>query len=278
VPGPQTFWWHELDFEIINNEPWAVHTDLSGIDSMWLFHGEGSPGSWTWEVWNVRQLSTINEWHVDTLYNCYTVQYPSITYDEVTGTVLVTAKTYYYRGDDATWADINGAHVGGIYSNDGGANWVVCRPLSTIRNDAFWDDWNATETAHYLVNDGSDIWASTVWIDEIALNMYYEKGNIGPWFGVEEASQGRPAAADFKVAPTVSRNLCYATFNMQRTDNVTLNLFDVSGRAVASVFSGSLQKGEQTLPVSTSAIANGTYFLVLEGTSGKQVAKVVIAH
>jgi hypothetical protein len=56
TPASQ-FWWTELDCEVINGEPWAVHMDLTS-DSMWLFHGTGSPGSWTWEVFNIRQLGT----------------------------------------------------------------------------------------------------------------------------------------------------------------------------------------------------------------------------
>ncbi len=223
------FWWHEIDGMVINDEPWTVQTDLDA-DSMWVFHATGSPGSWTWEVYNARSLGACSVWvHSDTLKYCYPSQYPSISYDDFFGIVLVSYKAYYYIGDDATWSTHNGAHIGGICSTNNGATWSITHPLSTPNNGEIpWGDWSATEVAHRLANIDWNVYCCGIWVNATELNLYYEVGNIIP--GIEESSNKGVSRVYLQISPTIIRDFCCAEFALQTSCNVLLKLYDATGR------------------------------------------------
>jgi hypothetical protein len=271
VTSSSEFWWTELDCEAINNEPWTVHVDL-GTDSCWLFHGTGSPGAWSWEVFNVRQLSACSVWSGGTLYYSTAVQYPSIAYDPANNIILVTEKTNYYVGDNVSWATHNGPHVGGIYSTDGGSSWHICNPLSTPNpGTVAWADWNTTETAHRIV----DGYAYTSWVHEIELNTYFEREEITPFPGGIQEINTDIFSFRFDVTPNITNERCQATFCVPKAGAIALRLFDATGRLVKTVHDGILEQGQQQYDISTSHMANGTYFLVLETEAGCDTRKLV---
>lgn len=277
-----SFWWHEVDGNVFNDEPWLVYHDISAEDSMWVFHGVGSPGSWTWEVYEIHGWANCSTYVGDTLYYSYPAQYPSISYDDVSGTVLVSYKAYYYVGDEAgTWSYMDGAHVGGAYSSDNGATWTLAYPLSTLNTGEIPEaDWSATETAHMLENDGGDIYAHTVWLNELELNIYYEGGSLSngllqPFVGIAEMGSNSISSYNFSVAPTVASHYCTAAFTMPTSGNVALKLFDVTGRLVRTAFNGQLDKGAQRIDINTSGLTNGAYFIILETTTGNSARKLI---
>ncbi len=274
------FWWHEIDGIVINDEPWTVQTDLDA-DSMWVFHATGSPGSWTWEVYNARALGACSVWvHSDTLKLSQPSQYPSISYDDVSGMVLVSFKANMYVGNNTTWATHNGAHMSGIYSTNNGATWKIAAPLSTAQTGEIpWGDWSASETAHMLENDGGEVYAHIVWINGVDLNIYYEgghtTGHIEPFLGIAEMGSNSISSYNFSVAPTVASHYCTAAFTMPTSGNVALKLFDATGRLVRTAFNGQLDKGAQRIDINTSALTNGAYFLILETTTGNSARKFI---
>lgn len=155
-PDNSLFWWHEMDCDIIANSVWAVHTDL-GTDSMWLFRGMGSPGSWSWTVYNVTQLGSCSTWTAGNLKYAYPVQYPSIAADPWDDVVVVTYKGYYYDGDTYGTSSHDGAHIGAIcgYGSNYNIQWTRNYTASVANNnDIEWDDWGATEIGHHLLWPG----------------------------------------------------------------------------------------------------------------------------
>ncbi|MEE8597100.1 MAG: T9SS type A sorting domain-containing protein [bacterium] len=274
------FWWHEIDGMVINDEPWTVQTDLDA-DSMWVFHATGSPGSWTWEVYNARALGSCSVWvHSDTLKYCEPSQYPSISYDDVSGTVLVSYKANIYVGNDATWSTHNGAHIGGIYSNDYGATWIICPPLSTPNNGEIpWGDWSATEVAHRLANINGDVYSYAIWVNATDLNLYFEVSRVRDLMpGIEESSNKGVSRVNLQMSPTIIRDFCCAEFALQNSCNVLLKLHDATGRLVETIFNGYLKKSTHTININTSKLANGIYFVSFETKAGTQTAKFIIAR
>ena len=278
VTATALFWWHEIDGMVINDEPWTVQTDLDA-DSMWVFHATGSPGSWTWEVYNARQLGACSVWvHPDTLKYCQPSQYPSISYDDFSGMVLVSYKANYYIGNHSTWSTHNGAHVGGIYSMNNGAWWGIFPPLSTPNNGEIpWGDWSATEVAHRLVNINWNVYSCAIWVNAADLNLYFEVSNLN-WWGIEESSNKGINRVNLQISPTIIRDFCCAEFALQNSCNVLLKLYDATGRLVETVFNGYLKKSTHTIDINTSKLANGIYFVSLETKKGTQTAKFIIAR
>lgn len=272
------FLWTEFDCEVVNNEPWAVYTDLDS-DSMWLFHGIGNPGNWTWEVFNVRQIGAESLWVGDTLYYCYPSQYPNVSYEPVSNTILIGYKAYYLKvcANDTIY---NGAHIGGIYSTDNGATWGISSPLSTPNNGEIpWGDWSATEVAHRLVNINGNVYSYGIWVNGTDLNLYFERGMIKPFYatGIEENSNSL-ASIHFQISPTITTDICYALFAISSPGTVNLKLFDAAGRLVEEVYDGYLEKGNMRVGINTKRLANGIYFVSLETKAGTQTAKFIIAR
>jgi hypothetical protein len=95
--------------------------------------------------------------------------------------ILIGFKADYFKGYPAAspteiWYD--GAHIGGIASQDNGASWDVLAPLSDANTgQIIWGDWNATELAHRLAYIGNEgIYSYGVWVHEAELNAYFERG------------------------------------------------------------------------------------------------------
>jgi hypothetical protein len=111
-------------------------------------------------------------------------------------------------------------------------------------------------------------------------NQYFEIGVVLPinlFDGIAESGQGDAVTGiGLVAAPTIINNNCRISFNMPRRGTARLRLFDIAGRLVDNVFSGSLETGAQTIDLETSDLANGVYIVSLETPAGKDVAKIVI--
>jgi hypothetical protein len=197
--------------------------------------------------------------------------------------VAAVCKYNYYIGDNVTWAIYNGAHLGCMWTMDGGSNWKVSQPLSTANTGTIiWEDWNATEAADLLVPNGVHPYVHAVWVHEDpateAGELYHETAPLGefPW-GVDEVTTGLVSVYRFSVTPSVTSGICRAAFSMPASGNVALKVFDVSGRLVENVFSGRAA-GEQEFNINTSQLANGAYFVVLETEQGNVAQKVITLH
>ncbi len=281
-PVNSQFWWHELDGMVINGELWFIHNDINQVfaDSadMWIFHGTGGPGAWTWDIIQVGDYY-MDVVIADTNFGFAPSQYTSMSYDPVSGMILAGFKANYFKGYPAAspteiWHD--GAHVGGIYSFDNGATWEVTAPLSDANTgEIIWGDWSATETAHMLVNEGGgNIYAHTVWGRDPGLELYYERGAVRRFTGIQETGDNI-VTFDFEAQPTITSDNCHVAFSMARPGAVTLNLYDTAGRLVTQVFDGRLEKGNHQFDVRTSQLSNGAYFVVLDAESGTTARKII---
>jgi hypothetical protein len=86
---------------------------------------------------------------------------------------------------------------------------------------------------------------------------------------------GKPAAAIWPAsAPGEAGQR--VTASVAAAGPATIGVFDVSGRQVATVWSGDLSAGEQTLGWNASGLSSGIYFYVLESPSGSARAKLLL--
>jgi hypothetical protein len=279
------YWWHEMDILYFDGDIWMIHNDIGvgGTGGPHVAKATGSPGSWTWTLWSQDIVGSDSFWVADTLYYAAASQYPTLSVDPVTGAVAAVCKYNYYVGDNVTWATYNGAHLGAMYTFDGGANWTVSNPLSAANTGTIiWGDWNATEAADLLEPNGAHPYVHAVWVHEDpateAGELYHEREMLASFpYGVEEVTTGLVSVYGFSVTPSVTSGICRAAFTMPASGNVALKVFDVSGRLVEKVFSGSAA-GEQEFNINTSQLANGAYFVVLETDQGNVAQKVITLH
>jgi len=277
------FWWTELDCEVINDEPWAVHNDINqfGPDSggFWIFHAEGSPGNWSWEIYDINELGACSTYLEDTLFYCSPHQYPSVAYDPLSNTILIAYKADFLKvcGTDTLYA---GPHIGGIYTTDNGATWTTCSPLcETHANEISWDEWSATEVAHRLVNIDGSVYSYAVWINEMTMEQFFEKGMISPFVpvGIDEHSNSA-VCAQLYAAPTIIRDKCDIRFSLNTPARTVIDLYDATGRFVKNVFDGNYAAGTYDFEIRLSDMPTGVYFVHLDTGAYPRTVKILVAR
>ncbi|MGB7053995.1 MAG: T9SS type A sorting domain-containing protein [bacterium] len=280
VNSGSMFWWHEFDCEVVNNEPWAIHTDIGAPGGgPYLMHGIGNPGNWTWEKFDVKQLGTCSLTIADTTFYCYPNQYPNLSYDPVSNTVLASYKAYYYKKYAGT-IYYNGAHIGGIYTTDNGANWTITEPLSApnIGQIAF-DDWNSTDVAHRLANVDGNIYSYALWAHEVDLILYFERGLVKSFLptGIEENDDVKTTKLSLTLSPTIVSNACQLRLTTPVKCEASITILDCAGRKVRELYRGNIETGSHIIEIPTSRLPKGIYFARLETASSTQVLKFVVA-
>lgn len=277
VNSGSIFWWHEMDCLVIENQPWFVHTDLGDPGGgPFIMRGYGSPGNWIWTIWDAQVIGKDSgSWGYYIPY-----RYPSLSYDPVIGLILASWKAYIYIGNGSVY---DGAHIQGVYTRDGGASWRITGPLSSPNSGAIgWFAWNATEVAHRCVGTAGGPWTVSVgsyavWIDEVALVLYFERG----WpllTAVEEFTDSTLRATMLSVRPTIVSNFSKAYLTLKDNADVSVKLYDVAGRSVERLFIGHLDEGTYKIDINAENLAGGIYLIVLETESGQQVEKIVVAR
>jgi len=280
--GPEIgYWWTDLDCEVINGEPWAAFTDAGTPGGgPYIVKGSGSPGNWTWTIWDAQVYGSDSSWVGGGLWNVRPNDSPSISYDSQTGIILVSYKAYFYMGDGVS-SVLNGAHIGGIYSSDNGAHWMITNPLSAPNNGEIdWYDWNATEVAHNCIAGmywpyGFLINSYGVWAHAGDGLLYFERGVP---VGVEEYAVAPHGHFGFSISPTVVSQYGEVFFRVDGRSHANLILYDAAGRFVQRLFVGTLDQGKYKMDMNLSHLASGTYFAVLQIESGQQVEKFIVAR
>jgi hypothetical protein len=80
------------------------------------------------------------------------------------------------------------------------------------------------------------------------------------------------------IFPNPSNNQATLKFVLDNTSSVAVNLFDIQGKLALSIPTKEYQKGEQTISINTSTLANGEYFIKLNSGSTTQTVKLIVVH
>jgi hypothetical protein len=281
VNNGSQFWWHEFDCYVINSEPWLVHTDIGTPGGgPYIMHGTGSPGNWTWEIWDAGQIGTCSLTIADTTFYCYPEQYPNISHDPVSNTILISYKAFFYK-EYAGSIYYNGAHIGGVYTTDNGASWTISQPLSdTNTTQIAWGDWNATEVAHWLANIGGDVWAYGIWVHAIELAIYFERGLVTSFLplAVNESSDNSIIHTYLQISPSIAKGMVSIEFSLSQASAVEINLYDINGRLVSNIHRGDLNSGHHYINLPTHSLTNGIYFVSVQTGCVAQTKKFALLH
>jgi hypothetical protein len=241
-------------------------------------HATGSPGNWTWEIWDAGVLGTCSLTIADTVFYCYPGQYPSLAHDPISNTILAGYKAYYYKEYAGTIC-YNGAHIGGIYTTDDGESWTISQPLSdTNTTQIAWADWSVTEVAHHLAHVEGDVWANGIWVNGAQLILYFERGLVTSFLplAINEKNGIEITHAQLRILPTIGKNRATIFFEISRPAYIKINLYDTSGRRACNILETNLIAGQHAVDLRTHNLPCGLYFVSLESENVTLTKEIIL--
>lgn len=171
----------------------------------------------------------------------------------------------------------------GYIVDDGGAE-------ITSRGIAWGNIYNPTVNERMESCDGTDDFIATLTNLDMGTTYYaraYATNSKGTAYGncisftPEKAVANKDIEAftrDFKIYPNPAATKTTFLFWLEESENVTLNIFDLSGKLVFQKKIGRLMKGENPIAVDVSGLKDGLYTSVLISGNKKASQKLEIIH
>ncbi len=191
-----------------------------------------------------------------------------------------------------TWSDLSGFEGSGTSTN--GFPDVAVYDLLVMPHDTS-TIWVGTEIGLFLSENGGQSWsysdnglpAVSIWRmilvdDEVVLATH----GRGVWtYDLTEIlpAEDEPEAAkrDIRLEQNYPNPFAGATtiaFSLERPYPVRLRVFDLLGRRVAELASGTYRAGAHTLEWDARALSSGVYFAVLEANGSRLSKRMVVAN
>lgn len=93
---------------------------------------------------------------------------------------------------------------------------------------------------------------------------------------VSSTEEVQSLGLNWRVMPNPLRGQGLIQATIEQSNYSRVNLLDVNGKQVRSVFAGQLPKGEHQIPLNTADLAAGVYLLSWENSVGRSVQKIVV--
>jgi PKD repeat protein len=107
-------------------------------------------------------------------------------------------------------------------------------------------------------------------------SIYIDDINIQGVNGIDAPDAG---IQHFDVYPNPVQDNTVVAFTLDQSQNVTLQLFDMTGRMVMDMYNGNLSAGEHQFPVQTAEkLSSGVYFVRLTTAEGRMVTQKLIVE
>jgi hypothetical protein len=153
-------------------------------------------------------------------------------------------------------------------STDGGVSWEADTQLTNAPNSS----WNASvavsgQIVHVVWQDGRDG----------NYEIYYKRNPTGNPTGVDITNSGIPG--EFQLHQSYPNPFNPATtfsYQLPILSNVTLKVYDVLGREVATLVDDVEAPGYKSVNFNASALASGVYFYRLEAGSFAETKKLIL--
>ncbi|MCJ8288232.1 MAG: T9SS type A sorting domain-containing protein [Crocinitomicaceae bacterium] len=159
-----------------------------------------------------------------------------------------------------------GTSSGVFVTEDGGASWEdgsigFCgTPVYEVRQSwRSWDDGNFRPGEIYVGTFGRGIWSTSSYL---STNDDYNGGNNGT--SIEEFD------TNLFPYPNPTSASTSLSFELANTSDVTIQVYNLSGRLVKSISKKNLSQGSQVIDIKGADLATGTY--IVKMFAGKQQA------
>ncbi|MFA6571742.1 MAG: T9SS type A sorting domain-containing protein [Bacteroidota bacterium] len=205
--------------------------------------------------------------------------YPSITVNE-DGVLIVF---WYDRRQDQS-GNIN-TDIYMIYSFDGGTTFTDNFKINTMSSDfsrigAKNGGFGIGEYCSVVASKG---YAMPFWADgrqnDGSVNVYSATVKIekNPGISSVESITGINSGINlFEPTPNPAQNNFKIGFKLDKAENISLIINDLSGNLIEKIVSGKFEQGEYSFDIQTSKLSNGLYYCRLQTESGYSVKKVLI--
>jgi hypothetical protein len=159
-----------------------------------------------------------------------------------------------------------GTSSGVFVTEDGGASWEdgsigFCgTPVYEVRQSwRSWDDGNFRPGEIYIGTYGRGIWSTSSFL---STNDDYDEGNNGT--SIEEFD------TNLFPYPNPTSASTSLSFELANASDVTIQVYNLSGRLVKSISQKNLSQGSQVIDIEGANLATGTYVVKL--SAGRQQA------
>jgi hypothetical protein len=130
--------------------------------------------------------------------------------------------------------------------------------------------------------DGLKLKTKSSYIKDTPFDMTTEAGSDdGYWSSyVQPLGINEETSPEFyaSVASNVTSSNTTVSLSLPASGAVELNLFDVSGARVRTLYSGNLGSGTHALPISFDNLSNGVYFVKITAGDNSSVNKVIVSR
>jgi hypothetical protein len=202
---------------------------------------------------------------------------------------------FWHGNDDYTDYAANSFINGEIYysvSTDNGATWSNYVNLTNTRSPGAaagnCDDEDYFTVAPKTFDFGSGEQVFLTYIEDKDAGAYVQTEGVEtenpvrcwvfPVPGVEEHNNTVPITTSLNLYPNPAANGSSVSYALTRSGNMSLSLFDASGRLVTDIERGSKVAGTYDVDIDVRELVNGTYFVVLDTPTEKLSRSLVIMH
>ena len=222
--------------------------------------------------------------HDDTLFCAFNYH---DTYHLVRYLIQYGSGTWYY-GHVGTTSENN-------YAPDitlrgaGGIHCVYRGPSPAMDGYYRWRPYSGGWSAHIQYSDNNvtgNIRPEIEYVGSGAYGILYRTPMGSPYYGicyfdrsdaaVAESPAKTPASAFVKLYPNITKGKAHLSYAITKPGNVRLELFDVTGRLVKTLFNGYRRAGDYRTEVNASSITPGVYFMKINTPDGGFTERLTI--
>jgi hypothetical protein len=101
-----------------------------------------------------------------------------------------------------------------------------------------------------------------------------EDGSMGPYMGIESTPPGVPSMS---ISPNPSSGHAAINVSMEASSAALIEIYDITGRLVETVFSGEMEQGEHSISWTSGGNSNsGVYLVRFRTAEGETVRRLVV--
>ncbi len=183
---------------------------------------------------------------------------PTIKHNTITDT---TASAIYIHSDSAK-INSNNLYVTGyaVWNN------------STSNIDARYNYWGTVSS------DTIELFRIRDFYDDSTTGVVYYEPFLTDTFGIEEPSNSQLSISNSQLSiyPNPSFSNTTIKYEMPKATNISLRLYDISGRLVKTIYSGTQEKGYHKIEIPRREFRRGIYFIRFKAGEFESTRKLIL--
>jgi hypothetical protein len=84
--------------------------------------------------------------------------------------------------------------------------------------------------------------------------------------------------SSFNIFPNPARNSAEIKINLEKSSDVTIELFNMEGQKLKNIFSGKLSAGENKMQIDVAGYASGMYLVKLNDGNKSTFVNLLVSH